>query len=279
MNHKPTARALALGQGVHDAMVRKGMQNNDLGSALGWRPCKMSRLKVGTRYLSLTDISAALGRLEVIGPDRDELLALAEGLRETTWLLPRPTRPLTRLRILHWITMAAATITSYSPGAVPTHLQSKEYIRSLAAGPHGHKTSDQASWVGYRVTSQAELISKPPRMQFFVDETALVGGASEVVLSDQVQHMVKLGFWPEVSNRLLSEGASNCRYPPFTLLTFTNHRPLVYLEVLDNVLFLEDEHDLAAYHEVVDTLTERALSPGETQQWLLDRTGTPDNAP
>lgn len=278
MDYRPTARTLALGQAVHAAMIRKGMQSNDLASALGWNPCKVSRLKMGTRYLSLTDISAALGRLEVIGPERDELLALAEGLRATTWLLPRPTRPLTRLRILHRIAMEATAITSYSPGKVPPHLQSPEYIRSLASAQGGKEASDHADWINYRVTAQAELISRSPTMQFIVDESALAERTPEAGLSDQLQHMVNLSFWPEVNIQLLPQGVANRSYPSFTLLTFTNHRPLVYLEVFDHVLFLEDEANIDAYREVVNTLAERAMTPGETQEWLLDRVRTPDSA-
>jgi hypothetical protein len=214
-----------------------------------------------------------------IGPERDELLALAEGLRATTWLLPRPTRPLTRLRILHRIAREATAITSYSPGKVPPHLQSPEHIRSLASAQGGKEASDHADWIDDRVTAQAELISKPPTMQFFVDESALTERTPGAGLSDQLQHMVKLGFWPEVSIQLLPGDAANRSYPSFTLLTFTNHRPLVYLEVFDHVLFLEDEDNIGTYREVVNSLTQRAMTPGETQGWLLDRVGKPDSAP
>lgn len=264
MSTHPTARAAAIGRVIAETMSQKGWRNNDLIDKLAWSPAKVSRLRHGHRHLKPTDLAMALAVLDIKDPERHELLAVSEDLHRANVWLPPEMSPTARARFLTRLILVASRLDAYAINNVPLQLQSPDYHRFL--------NSDDAGPVAHRDhRTEGPQFTPTPRSRFFVGETALTHTEMPPeILSDQIHHLLRLAVRPEIDIRIVPEPTNLPGCPPFTYLTFNEHRPLVHLDVMNTSAFLEHPNAIRHCSQILATLTQRALPTDATKKRLLD---------
>ncbi|MFL6127244.1 helix-turn-helix domain-containing protein [Actinophytocola sp.] len=274
MDCGPTARTLAIGLAITDALRRRGWTAMALAEALGWSNSKVSRIVTGARRAHPDDVIAILAVLGVVGRDRDELVEFARGLGRTNWWQEHGTRPHGQSSVLRRIELAATQITTYSGDMVYPPLQTLGYLRLFVANhtPEGHD-----EFVADRYEAQQQLLDASLNLVSFIDARALThGGIPRETMSDQLHHLLRLTVRPDITIRVIPETAAPRRSGSFTLMTFAKHPPLVYLEHLNTSAYLEHPDTVGGYRSHVAYLRNLAMDAETTRTWLLglaDRLG------
>lgn len=110
----------------------------------------------------------------------------------------------------------------------------------------------------------------PPACVFYLHEAGLrskVG--SNGIMHDQMLWLVFLTSRPQHQIRVVPATAGpRAAFGPFVLMEYSTHNPLVYLEFLEQSLFLEKPDHIAAYKEILNRLDRAALGLEESRQWL-----------
>jgi len=111
---------------------------------------------------------------------------------------------------------------------------------------------------------------EPPGLRFLFDQLALTrGGAGRGTTASQIHHLLRLSDRPHITIRVLPDSAGLLRgYPPFELLSFTDGRPAVYLEMVNVTGFLEQPTTVDMFHRALGDLENAALSEHESRDWL-----------
>lgn len=266
--YSPTARALAIGLAITDALRQKGWTATALAEALAWSNSKVSRIITGARRANPDDVIAILAVLGVVGRDRDELIEFAKSLAQTSWWQEQGTHPPAQPTILQHIELAAIQITTYSAGLVAPPLQIPDYLHLLAPND---TSENRDEYVANRHKAQQQLLDESPQLTIFIDAYALTNlGIPPETMSDQIHHLLRLTVRPEITIRVIPETAAPRRSGPFTLMTFANHLPLVHLEHLNTSAYLEHPDTIAGYRSHLVDLRNVAMDERTTRTWLLD---------
>jgi hypothetical protein len=268
-----TVKSRTLTAALVRAMRNKGWNATKLGAVMGWSLSKTSRFLSGKRGTNILDVATVLGQLEVTGTDRDGILALAANMYDPSWWHEHGERLPARLPVLCEQEEAAAAITAFHPTLVPPLLQTKEYRRALLqAGPAAEDVQADIDEYILHLQARQGILSgdNPPTLRFFVDSRALTHpGLAPEIVSDQVHHLLRLSVQPHVLIRVLPDGCGPLPgYPPFELLTFADHKPVVYLELLNTTGFLEHPDTVQAFTRTLAHLRAMALTEDGSRAWL-----------
>ncbi|GAA3712719.1 helix-turn-helix transcriptional regulator [Streptomyces tremellae] len=168
----------------------------------------------------------------------------------------------------------ASLIRTYEPHYVPGLLQTEEYARGVlgAGAPKDPEALDRR--VALRIKRQ-QLLAKAdaPMLWILMEEAVLgrpVGGPG--VMGGQLDRLIEATTTPNVTLQLLpfAIGPHLGAFGPFTLFRFdvVELPDIVYTENLTGAVYLDRRPDSAAYLEVLDNLSARALSVRETREEL-----------
>jgi hypothetical protein len=163
--------------------------------------------------------------------------------------------------------MESTQISSYESCVIPWMFQTGEYARAVIKGilPRvaDHVLEER---VAARLTRQ-EILTRESAPHFWslVDESALhrrVGGA--LIMKNQLRRMIELSALRIMTMQVVpfSLGAHPGLDNTFTLLEFrTPQLPVIYVENMAGVLYLERHSDLERYREALHYLRAGALDP------------------
>lgn len=200
---------------------------------------------------------------------------LARGAREPGWWTQYEDLQLDPLIGLE---QEAKAITCYSMYYIPALLQTSDYasaiIRAIAS-------KIEPSILQQRVEARLrrqQLLDGPgrPRYRVLLDEAVLhrpVGGA--VLMAAQLDNILQAARHEKVTVQVIpfDIGAHAAADGYFTLLEFDgpNLKPVVFLEGLTGIHYLEREDEIARYRENVESLRDSALSPRDSQALMAKR--------
>ena len=90
------------------------------------------------------------------------------------------------------------------------------------------------------------------------------------VMSDQLHHLLRMSVRSYVTLRVLpaSLGAHASLSGPFTLMEFSDFRPVVFLDSETSSLFLEKPEETASYRRILGALGETALGEGQSRDLI-----------
>lgn len=158
------------------------------------------------------------------------------------------------------------------PMLVPGPLQTGEYARAVISRVVSVPPDEVDDRVAARLARQ-NLFSRdrPARFTFYLHESVLrtpVGGRA--VMRDQLHHLLRMSTRPYLAIRVvpLSLGAHAATAGAFTLMEFTQFKPVVYLESETSCLFLEKPEEIAAYRNILEALAQTALGEGQSRELL-----------
>ncbi|MGH3878202.1 MAG: helix-turn-helix domain-containing protein [Actinophytocola sp.] len=272
-DHEPTVRSRELGLALSRAAAAKGLIGRELAELLGWSPSKISRLLSGKRGASSEDIAAFLAICGITGPKRDALIRLTRDSYEPSWWLEFGERLPSQLTTLSDYEDAAISMTQFESAIVPGLLQTESYIRALLHSNPLIPHSEIDDRMELRLRRQ-EIIdgANPTRFRFFIDEHMVTRtGPGEEIMSDQVHHLLRIMVRPYVSVRVVPDASGlHGGRMPFKLMEFTELNPVVFIENLNSVAFLEQKETIAGYRRIVADLDRVALDEGQSRAWLAE---------
>jgi transcriptional regulator with XRE-family HTH domain len=260
-----------LGAELRALRMSHGLNTRQMAERIGVSNANISHWETGTRLVPVDRLTAILDALAVGDDDRERLLGLrrqAEGPGQFVAGVPTIGRQLAQLIEYE---RTAKRITDVSPLVIPGLLQTSDYARAvLGDGP------DTDTRVALRVGRRDVLTRKrnPVELVAFVDSEVLMRPlASPEVMFDQLEHLLKMAEYPNVTIQLVPStraGWHPMLAGPFILLEFPTATPIVHLEHYRASAFLWEEHDVAAFMTAPDEIRKRAMTPDRTSEVIRE---------
>jgi hypothetical protein len=198
--------------------------------------------------------------------DPEELRALMRKSRQRALMRPMAVIP-EQERKLNALERKATDIRLWSPHIVPGLLQTEPYIRAVVKASVLTKPEDVELVVAARLRHQQVVL--PERQHtFFIQEHALdlpVGGPG--AMDEQRAHLLTMSELEHVSIRIVPMGVVG----GFRLLRFPDAKPVVYVDSLNAMIFLDDDHSVTTYERVAEKLDETALDEDESRERISRR--------
>jgi transcriptional regulator with XRE-family HTH domain len=175
----------------------------------------------------------------------------------------------------------AERIASFNPLVIPTLFQTREYAEDVVRTGEPDLSEDEVTRrVELRMARQDVLTRQPdpPLVSTVLDESVLHRPAvDDLVLAEQLSHVLKLAELPTVSIRVLpmSAGVHAGVSGTFALLSFPamfeNDPGVAYTEDRIRGSYYDDPEDIARWRATFDRLQNLALSADDSRNTLQHR--------
>lgn len=251
---------------------KSGLSGDALARMLGWSPSVVSRMEIGKRPSTTTDViqyTVMCGaRQEVVKPIV-EFTRMAEH-QEGYYLSDKRIDGSLQSLIFHESTATHSII--YEPQVIHGLLQTPEYTRALVTGINSDADEDWVTGVVRTRMERRRILSlpDPARFTFFIHEHALrLRVGSDAIMHEQLLHLV-LTAMDQVSLRVVpsAAGERSAIGGAFRLMEFQDHRPMVYLDSLGGGgLILDDPGYVRSYFELMPVLVDVALDEGQSREF------------
>lgn len=270
-DQEPTVRSRELGLALMRAIGTAGLNQSDLAERLAWSPSKVSRMISGKRCPSPEDVSAALALGGIVGPKREELLELARHATERGWWQDFGDRLPPELHTLSDHEASALAVTCFETTIVPGLLQSPAYAEALLKAMPAIPVVEIDDRVVAR-ERRGRIFDRryPARFRFFIDEAVISRtGPGREIMCEQVRHLLRMGRRPYIEIRVVPDAVGfHAGQQPFQLMEFTEFNPVLHIENLTSVLFLERKETINSYRRNIAALSKIALDRHRSSSWL-----------
>jgi transcriptional regulator with XRE-family HTH domain len=272
----PTVRQRELGKRLRELRNQHGLTVEDVAEKLLCSATKISRLETGTRKPSFRDVRDLCELYNLDEPTSTEFMTLAREARQQGWWTQYEDLKMDPYLGLE---AAAVAITSYTMYYIPALLQTKEYTKEIirAVAPR-MDLRVLLERVEARMRRQERLVEDdPPRYRVLLDEAVLhrtVGGAT--VMASQLDKVLEAERRGQVTVQVVSfdSGAHASQDSNFILFEFaedTNQLPVVSVEGLTGMQYLEKAADIVRYREAIEYLRDSALNPRDSIALVAER--------
>lgn len=221
--------------------------------------------------VALTEVDAAR-YLTFCGIDKaelDKLLDLVRAPDTGSWLQEHGTRLPEDLRTLVFHETTARSIATYEPMLVPGLLQTHGYARAVFEATERVAPGEIEAAVDARMDRQGVLRRyNPPDCVFYLHEVGLQSKVgSNKIMHEQMLQLVFLTSRPQHQIRIVPAGPQ-AAFNSFMLMDYADHNPVVYLEFLEQSLFLEKPEHVVAYRATLSRLDRAALDTEQSRKRL-----------
>jgi Domain of unknown function (DUF5753)/Helix-turn-helix domain len=267
------------------------MTVEQVAEALLCSASKVSRMETGSRAATRRDLRDLFDLYEVTDPrEREHMSRLASESKQPGWW---QSYDLDYFATYVGLEEAATGLSYYHTTIVPGLLQTVDYARAMFARAlpqdqptesYPQETHDQLieytrerrdQLIDVRLRRQQVLTRDPaPDLVVVLDEAALhreVGGPT--VMGPQLRRLLEASAIHNVTLQVIpfAAGAHPAMDNIFTILEFGDAAPsVVYVEGLMGWLYLDREHEVARYKQVLEHLRSIALPPRETTELIAD---------
>jgi len=265
----PTVRQRELGKRLRELRNQHGLTVEEVADRVLCSATKISRLETGARRPSFRDVRDLCELYGLDEPTSTEFMSLAKEARQRVWWTQYEDLKMDPYLGLE---AAAAAITSYTMYYIPALLQTEEYtkeiIRTIAPKMDPHILRER---VQARMRRQQRLDDDdPPRYRVLLDEAVLhraVGGPA--IMAAQLDKVLQAERRGKVTVQVVSFdfGAHAAQDSNFILFEFadnTNQSPVVSVEGLTGMQYLEKPADITRYREAIKCLRDSALGPRDS---------------
>jgi transcriptional regulator with XRE-family HTH domain len=264
-----------LGGMLRRVREKSGLSGEALARMLGWSPSVVSRMEIGKRPSTTTDViqyAVMCGaRREVVQPIV-EFTRMAEH-QEGYYLSDRLIEGSFESLLFH--ESLAEHSVMYEPQVINGLMQTPEYARAMVAAFKHDPESDRVTGaVRTRMERQRVLsLPKPARFTFFVHEQALrLRVGSDQIMHEQLLKLVLIAAMHHVTLRVVPSmaGERSANGGSFRLMEFNDHRPMVHLDNLwGGGLIVDDSSYVRGYQrELMPRLEEVALGERQSRAFV-----------
>lgn len=273
---EPTLRRRRLGARLKKLREAAGLKQEQVGTALGYRNARISRIESGEGKVELALLWALL---DVYGVARDspQGLALADMVDtggEKNWWHTYRSHLGPGHEDLLGLEDDATHLSKWEPSLFPAIFQTEPYVRGVLAAGHSLHRSEDPERLDAHVRLRLERSRVLDRDGFTL--TAIVGEAAlrtvdnPALMRRQLDHVVETSQRPNVSVRIVpfGTGFNLGADGPFSMFELRDGSRLVTLESLLNVVYLERPDELRLYATAFDQLRERALNERDSREMM-----------
>jgi transcriptional regulator with XRE-family HTH domain len=265
---QPTVGGRGLGWDLRSLREDKGLSLRAVSRQLEWPASKVSRIETGKQGIRTEDVASLLVVYGITGEQREQLLertarADEQGLWEIQRGIAKESNTLIRLE------GQAKRILNAEPLWLPGLLQTPDYTRAVMQAC-GVADSDIETRLAARMSRQAILSrTDKPALDFAIDEGALRRKVlPSRLMARQLRYIEEAAERPNVTLWVIpaSIGAHTGMDGPFTVLTLTKNKSVVFLEHKLSWLFLEKDFEVNFYSQEADRLKQSALQHDKSVQ-------------
>ena len=265
-----------LGNELRRRRKAAGLSAGALAHRTGWHISKISRIESGQADINEFDVLHYLGFCGVYEPNARDMIALCRHARRRIgyWLNPHREQLSDSLGSLIYHETAADTSTIYQPQLVHGLLQTADYARARIAIGRQRTSEDIEQRVRLRLKRQRILrVPHPAPFTFFLNEAALrleVGSAA--IMHEQLLKIVLVAALEHITVCVVpsSAGERSVVGGSFSLFRYSQCAPLVYIDLVESGLFLEDRSHVEPYRKLLPDIAEVALSPEESREFIAE---------
>lgn len=272
----PSALRWLVGVELTNYRRRAGQTINAAAKAIGCSPGKVGHLESGRNHQQPAEITDLLRFYGADRADVDRLASLAGSADQQTWWAPWTAVVPDWLRTFVGLEGVAARVTDYAASVVPALLQTSDYSLGVTQGSGRVRPDHSERTVNLRMERQRRLYTDDPlHLTAFIEESVLDRpiGTPETMRS-QLEHLVVSAERDNIELRMLptAVGLHDAAAGAFTLLEFSAAQAVVYVEVLNGAIYVQDQDEVDGYTWIVARLRDtHALSETDTVEAIKDR--------
>ncbi|HWO61217.1 MAG TPA: helix-turn-helix transcriptional regulator [Umezawaea sp.] len=256
--------------GVELAYFRRqaGMTLTDLAEASGIGKPKLGHMETGRTNQYPGDIRKVLKASGVDKEHIDRIVLLSSRTDEASWVGPWTDVVSDWLRTMVGLESLARKEFVFEPILLPGLLQTEGYARALTMAASRVRPESAGRLIEFRM-ERTRLLGKeePLELHAVFSEQALrlrVGGKR--VMNEQYRHLLAMAELPNVTLQVVKPeaGPHSAVTGQFMLLDFVDARSIVYVEIQDAAVFVDDITRVQTYTLSTQSLERVALSPAES---------------
>ena len=281
----PRARALA-------AALRRRRQTTplsvrELARVLGVSHATVSQWETAKRVPDVESVASYLQAVGVTGDEREQILELARGADNPSWLASGVPGASNGLAGVLECERTTTEIVEWCPLVVPGLLQTREYAQAILDNEASLSEREIDGLVQTRidrrkvVTDERDDDLGPAEYSAMIGEYALherVGGKRSLI--DQLRQLLEFAKLPTVTVRIVRSGGD--WHPglagPFILYNFADAPSIVHLEHHKASVFLYDENDITSYKVAATVVRRRAMNPDDSTGFIAETINELENS-
>ena len=273
MDFSPTLRLKRLASELRGLREQAGMTTEQVERHFEWGTGKVSRLENRKAIRPMVqDIRSLLDLYGVTDERvREGLLALTRQARERGWW--QKYRDVFSGSYVD-VETEASVISNYEPMIIPGLLQTREYAAELRrAGTVGDDASIERFIAGRMERQRILERANPPHLWVVLDEGALLRPSLPAEPTRaQMEHLEACAARPNITLQIVPWAAG--LHPgvtgSFVILDFPQDPPIVYLELPEDSLYLEESGEVQRYRLKLDSIRTKALDARESVARIRD---------
>lgn len=256
--------------GVELARYRKeaGLSLSELSSACGIGKPKLGHMETGRSTQYPGDIRKVLRACNVERENIDRLVLLSSRADDASWVGPWTDVVSDWLRTMVGLEALARREFVFEPIVLPGLLQTEAYAMAMTTGASRVRPDLANRLVELRMQRTLLLNKEEPlELHAVINEQALrLRVGDQKVLDEQYRHLVRMSELPNVTIQVVrpEAGLHSATTGQFMLLDFIDARSIVYIEIQDAAVFVDDTARVKTDTLSTQSLERVALSPGES---------------
>lgn len=274
----PSALRWLIGVQLTNYRKRTATTLAEAAQAIGCSPAKVGHLESGRNQQQPSEITGLLRCYGADLADIERLASLAGSADRQTWWAPWTDVVPDWLRTFVGLEGLATHVANYSPSVFHALLQTEDYSLGVTTGGGRVRPDHDERTVSLRMERQRRLSNDEPlALTALIEESVLdrpIG--STATMRAQLEHLLALSGRDNIEVRVLPTalGLHDGLIGEFTLLDFPAAQSIVYVEIVNGAIYVQDQQQVAGYTRIVDRLRAAALSPARTAEAIRSRLST-----
>lgn len=254
--------------GVELARYREaaGLKLSEVAERTGMSRAKVGHLETGFQQQDPDDIATLLTLYGGEQRDLDRFTALTTSADRTTWWAPWAHVLPDWLKTFVGLEGLAEAEFTFEPMIVPGLLQTADYATAITAETPRVRPDHGERVVNFRLTRADRLTDpdRPLRLHAVIGEAALrLAVGTPEIRQAQLAHLVEMSALPNVTIQIVrpEDGFHTATSGRFFMLDFEQARPIVFSELHDGAVYIQDQEQVRTYRLSAENLQRVALGP------------------
>ena len=279
-------RERRLARELRDARLGAGLAGVEVATALGWSASKISRIETGRIGISPADLDLLMELYQLPAEQAEYFRRLAPAARTRGWWDAYADSLSAGYAGLLRLESGSQALRSYCAVVPHPLVMTPEYIRQVVLATWQTPSAPEINRrvrVCLRRQTVLDHPETPAGLAFsaVIDESVLRRAAvpagspaDDAVLTGQLDHLASIAGRPNVTIQVLPYAAG---IPPVSAGSFsilesraTGVADVVYLENKTRIFFVDAEAEVDRYERDFELLTEMALPPAESVDFIRD---------
>ena len=279
----PSVRERRLARELRDARLGASLAGVEVAAALGWSASKISRIETGRIGISAADLDLLVDLYQLPAEQAEYFRRLAPAARTRGWWDAYADSLSAGYAGLLRLESGSQALRTYCAVVPHPLVMTPDYIRQVVLATWQTPSAQEINR-RVRVCLRRQAVLEAPAALAFsavIDEgvlrrAAVPAGpnAGDAVLTGQLDHLVTVAERLNVTIRVLPYSAG---IPPVSAGSFsilesraTGASDVVYLENKTRIFFVEAEAEVDRYERDFELLTELALPPADSVDFIRD---------